>query len=155
MLERAVGQQIPRTNLGLGYECMLDIPVDTMAGASFQELFVRSPIKLRGFGLRSLVQSAPAAFIGAVERSLSAFSGEEGVCRKLEHLLGAGGRGEQWWRALLGSNSRTGEEYRAAWDLLQREAEQCSTYLGEELEDTLAKGRILLQSWSRGRAADS
>ena len=92
--------------------------MDTIAGASFQDLFVRSPIKLRGFGLRSLVRSARAAFIGAVKRSLSAFSGEDGVCRKLEHLLGVGGRGEQWWRALLGSNSRTGEEYSTAWDLL-------------------------------------
>ena len=39
------------------------------------------------------------------------------------------GPGEQCWRALLGSNTRTEEEYRAAWDLLQREAAQCSTYL--------------------------
>ena len=37
-------------------------------------------------------------------------------------------------------NTRTGEEYRAAWDLLQREAVQCSTYLGKELEGSLAKG---------------
>ena len=64
-----------------------------LAGSSFHELFVRSHIKLRGFGLRSLVQSAPAAFIGAVERSVSAFSGEEGVCRELDHVLGTGGLG--------------------------------------------------------------
>ena len=72
MLERAVGQQIARSHLGLGYEWLLDIPVDTMAGSCFQELFVRSLIKLRGFGLRSMVQSAPAAFIGVVERSSTA-----------------------------------------------------------------------------------
>ena len=68
-------------------------------------------------------------------------------------LLGAGGRGEQWRRALLGSNSRTGEEYRAAWDLLQREAEQCSTYLGEELEDTLVKGPDIAAELEEGQSS--
>ena len=43
--------------------------------------------------LTALVRSAPAAFIEATERSVSAFSGEEGVCRKLEHLMGPGARG--------------------------------------------------------------
>ena len=90
MLERVVGQQIPRINMGWGFECMLNIPVESMAELSFQELFIRSPIRLRGFGLRSLVQSIPAAFIGGVERSVSAFPGEGGICRKLEHLLGGG-----------------------------------------------------------------
>ena len=90
-----MGQRIPRSDERLGYECVLDIPVDSMHSLSFQELFIRTPIKLRGFGLRSLLQSVPAAFIGGVERSVSAFGGEEGVCRKLEHLLGGGGEGAQ------------------------------------------------------------
>ena len=132
MLERAAGQQIPRSDSGLGYECMLNVPVDTMAESSFQELFMRSPIKLRGFGLRSLVQSIPAAFIGGVERSLSAFPGERGVCRKLEHLLGDGVEGAQWWRHLMDSNSQTGREFKESWEFLQREARQCSDFLGKE-----------------------
>ena len=98
----------------------------------FQELFMRSPIKLRGFGLRSLVQSIPAAFIGGVERSLSAFPGEGGVCRKLEHLLGDGVDGAQWWRHLMDSNSQTGREFKESWEFLQREARQCSDFLGKE-----------------------
>ena len=55
MLERAVSQRI------LHSEWLLDNPVDTMAGSSFQELFVRSPIKLCSFGIGigSLVQSPP------------------------------------------------------------------------------------------------
>ena len=75
MLEKAAGQKIPRTNMGLGFECMLDIPVESMRNLSFQELFTRTPIKLRGFGLRSLVDSIPAAFVGGVERSVRAFPG--------------------------------------------------------------------------------
>ena len=142
MLEKAAGQQIPRTNQGLGYECVLNIPVDSMLGKSFQELFVRSPIKLRGFGLRSLVQSIPAAFIGGVERSVSAFQGEGGICRKLEHLLGDGVEGAQWWRHLMESNVRTGREFQETWEweFLQREARQCSEYLGKELEGVVAVG---------------
>ena len=137
MLEKAAGQQIPRTNQGLGYECILDIPVNSMANNSFQELFVRTPIKLRGFGLRSLVQTSPTAFIGGLERSLSAFGGEEGICRKLEHLLGGG---EQWWRHLLDSGTRTGEEFKESWTFLQQEAGQCADFIGIELDGTLAVG---------------
>ena len=140
MLERAAGQQIPRSDSGLGYECMLNVPVDTMAESSFQELFMRSPIKLRGFGLRSLVQSIPAAFIGGVERSLSAFPGERGVCRKLEHLLGDGVEGAQWWRHLMDSNSQTGREFKESWEFLQREARQCSDFLGKELSGIVEVG---------------
>ena len=107
---------------------------------SFQELFIRSPIKLRGFGLRSLVQSIPAAFIGGVERSVSAFPGEGGVCRKLEHLLGGGAEGAEWWRHLIGSNVRTGREYQETWRFLQEEARQCSEFLGKELDGVIAAG---------------
>ena len=49
-LERSAGQHIPRSEEGLGIECVLDIPVDNMAGRSFQDHFVRLPIRLRGFG---------------------------------------------------------------------------------------------------------
>ena len=41
------GQQIPWSNQGLGFECMLDLPVEPRANISFQELFVRAPIRLR------------------------------------------------------------------------------------------------------------
>ena len=140
MMERAVGQQIPRANHGLGFECMLDLLVDSMAGRSFQELHVRTPIRLRGFGLRSLLQSSPAAFIGAIERSVSAFSGEAGICRKLEHLLGGGQEGASWWRHLLESNTRTGREFGESWDCLRLEAEQCTAYLGKELAGALGTG---------------
>ena len=53
----------------------------------------------------------------------------------------------------MGSNTRTGEEYGAAWDLLQREAEQCSTYLGKELEGTLAKGPDIAGKLEEGQSS--
>ena len=82
----------------------------------------------------------PTAFIGGVERSLSAFGGEEGVCRKLEHLLGGGGEGTQWWRHLLDSDTHTGREFQECWNFLQQEARECSEYLGKELDGTIAVG---------------
>ena len=147
MLERVVGQQIPRTNMGWGFECMLNIPVESMAELSFQELFIRSPIRLRGFGLRSLVQSIPAAFIGGVERSVSAFPGEGGICRKLEHLLGGGVEGAQWWRHLQDSNHRTGREFRESCDFLElgegSSSRQVVTEQREELREAVLREALL------------
>ena len=122
-----------------------------MAGKSFQELFVRTPIKLRGFGLRSLVHTSPLAFIGGIERSVSAFGGEEGLCRRLEHLVEGDGGEAQWWRHLLDSNTRTGHESRECWDLLQREANECCNYLGRELEGTIAIGPAGVSRYPTGR----
>ena len=106
---------MPRRDEGLGTECVLDLPVDNLQGKSFQELFTRLPIKLRGFGLRSMVDTSPAAFIGGIEMALGGEEAEEG-----------------WWRDLLGEGSRTGNEYAASWSDLQREGEQMAAFLGQE-----------------------
>mgnify|MGYP001256481351 CR=1 FL=1 len=74
---------------------------------SFQELSTRLPIRLRGFGLRSFAETAPVAFIGGIEKALG---GDEAQ--------------QDWWRTLLESGTRTGDEYRACWEELQTEGEQ-------------------------------
>ena len=81
--------------------------------------------------MRSLIQSIKAAFVGGVERSVSTFAGEEGVCKKLEHLLGGGAKGSLWWQHLAESDARTGREFKEAWNFLKEEAEQCSQYIGK------------------------
>ena len=141
VLERASGQHVPRKEEEFGFECVLDIPVDSMAGHSFQDLLVRSPIKLRGFGLRSLADTAPVAFIGAAELALPSFSGEKGVCRQLENLVGHGSDvGDSWWKCLLKSNCQTAREFAQAWDIPHTEAVQCCNYLGCELTGALSRG---------------
>ena len=75
VLEQAVGQMIPRWEQGLGYECVLKPPIDNMTQLSFQELFIRTPIRQKGSGLRSMLTTCPAAFIGGVEKSLPMFFG--------------------------------------------------------------------------------
>ena len=127
VFERVVGQHMPWVEEGLGIECVLDMPVDSMVGCSFQELFTRLPIRIRGFGLRSLVDTAPAAFIGVVEMSLG---GEEAE--------------DRWWQFLLESGTQTGQEFGDSWQLLQREGEQCTTYLGKEFEGALAAGPAIM-----------
>ena len=100
---------------------------------------MRQPIKSGGFGLRSNVETSPAAFLGGVEQSLPHFTGEGGVCPQLGRVLGDWtGQDGTRWQPLLQSGCRTGRELAAAWETLQQEARQCSTYLDQELEGQLA-----------------
>ena len=133
VFERAVGQQVPREDKGLGIECVLNLPVDTMENKSFQEISVRLPIRLRGFGLRSFAETAAPAFIGGVEQALGGEEAEQG-----------------WWRTLLESGARTGREYDACWKKLQREGQQIATFIDKELEGTLAAGPAMVD----GRAGN-
>ena len=100
---------------------------------------LRQPVKGGGFGLRSNVETSPAAFIGGLEQSLPHFSGEGGVCPQLSGVLGDWtGQDARRWQHLLESGCRTGRELSISWETLQREAEQCSTFLGQDLEGHLA-----------------
>ena len=113
---------------------MLRVPgVDWVNGRSFQQLLVPQPIKLGGLGLRSLVETSSAAFIGGVEMTLPHFTGQEGICPQLEDVVGnVSGSGR--WTDFLSANSRTAREFSRAWVDIQTEAFQNSAYLGKELE---------------------
>ena len=137
VFERAVGQHVPRQEEGLGTECVLGVPVDTMEGCSFQETLVRLPIRLRGFGLRSFADTALTAFIGGVELAL----GEE----RVEGEVG-------WWRALMDTDSRTAREYSNCWDILLREGEQAATFLDVELTGALASGPAIVEQSRPGES---
>ena len=151
MLESATGLHIPRREEGLGVECVLQVPVWGMEAQSYQKWLARLPIRERGMGLRSLVDTSPAAFIGAVEMALPFLTGEEGLCPLLEPQIGDVRAAEEAsrWRTLISSGCRTGREFQDCFDLLHREAEDCCLYLGEELEgelsvtvEELGKGRV-------------
>ena len=135
LFERAVGQRVPRQEEGLGTECVLDVPVDTMLGNSFQETLVRLPIRLRGFGLRSLAETTHTAFIGGVELALG---GEQAD--------------RNWWRQLLDEDSRTAREYTTCWEILQREGEQSSVYLQKEFSGALATGPAIVEQSRSGES---
>jgi hypothetical protein len=140
LLEAATGLHIPRRDEGLGVECILSPPVTTMHDASYQEIIARLPVRRGGLGLRSILDTSAAGFVGSVEMSLPHLGGEEGVCRLLEGVLGDLHSREDGtrWAPLLASGTRTGVELAAAWRRLQEEAREATTFLGEELTGPLA-----------------
>ena len=141
MFEKAAGFHIPMMEEGKGVECVLNLPVNGLQGQSFQGLMARLPIKERGMGLRSMVDTIPAAFLGSAEMSLSFLTGEGGQCQILEPCLGdiRAMDTKTRWRVLLQSGNRTSREFQGCWALLQREGEQCAAYLGETLSSHLAE----------------
>ena len=49
---------------------VLNIPVEGRSNRSFQDWVVRQPVRLGGFGFRSLLDTVGPAFIGALEQAL-------------------------------------------------------------------------------------
>ena len=104
--ETACWQQVPQTVGPNDFRLQIQ-GCDSLSCKSFQNWLVRQPIKLAGFGLRSLVETSPAAFIGGVEMSVPHFSGEAGVCRQVEDLVGiVVGAGAVRWNNFLAAGSR-------------------------------------------------
>ena len=139
VLENLVGHHIPEESEELGWDFKIDVPVDFFREKTFQSLVGRLPIKLGGLGLRSQTAVAPVAYLGGLEQTIPFFVGEKGVCPALAHLVGddEAGEGERW-KKLVDSGCRTGREVARGWDKLQVEARQCSEFLGDELEGSLA-----------------
>ena len=76
MLQKAAGFSIPRVDEGRGLECCPNPPVARLRGRSYQELMVRTPVRLGGMGYRSLVETSLAAYIGGVEQALPHLRGK-------------------------------------------------------------------------------
>ena len=144
ILETATGLSIPSGATNSTWNCVLPIPVAGRSDCSFQRWVIRQPVRLGGFGFRSLVDTSGPAFIGALEQSIPFFCGENGICPQLAELLGGEecfgeeANGEQRWRVMLESGSREGEELRKVWDLLKLEEEQAAGWLGEEVQENLS-----------------
>ena len=100
---------------------------------------IRQPVKSGGFGLRSKLETSPAAFIGGLEQSLPHFTGDRGICPQLGGVRGDWtGQDERRWQQLLESGCRTGREVAVSWGKLQGEARQCCTFLGQNIDGQLA-----------------
>ena len=140
LLEAATGLHIPRREERLGVECVLAPPVRALQQSSYQEILARLPVRRGGLGLRSILDTSTAGFVGSAEMSLPHLGGDEGVCRQLEGILGDLHSREDStrWAPLLASGSRTGVELEAAWQGLKEEAMQAAAYLGEEIAAPLA-----------------
>ena len=140
-LEKMCGQHIPMTDEGLGVECVLDVTdIPELSGRSYQQWMKTQPVKLGGLGLRSLVETCPAAFIGGVEMAIPHLAGGGGVigiCPQLERVTGQVS-GEYRWNTFIDYNSKTACEYKWAWNSVKEEADNICNYLGIEIQGVLA-----------------
>ena len=121
VLEKLLGLAIPLQEDALrqpplGYDCPLDVPVDSLRGRSFQSLVTSQPVKMGGLGLRSNLETSLPAFIGGLELALPHLVGADGVCQALSDVIGDGSLPPtQCWQTLLESQCRTGQELARAW----------------------------------------
>ena len=103
-------------------------------------MLFRSPVKSGGLGIRNKERLSYAAYIGGVEQAVSSFTGPDGVCHQLENLIGNMEEigWQEKWKAMIDSGCRTGQEFRMAWETLQKEAIQCCEYLGMDISGPLS-----------------
>ena len=137
MLEAALGLTIPR---GEDSDMVVDCPVEGLRGQSYQEWLIRLPVKLYGWGLRSLKDCCGPAYIGALETALPFMAAGDMLCPQMENLWGGeecwgrGAEGEGRWRVALQSGSQEGRELERAWGSMVEEGRQAADWLGQELE---------------------
>ena len=127
-----LGVPLPMGQEDLDWNMVINVPVQSIQGRSFQNWVLRLPIRLGGVGLRSNVETSPAAFIGGLEQSLPHFTKGVGICPLLEDQIGTFENDSSRWTALMESGCRTGQEFLAAWTSMKTEAEQCSQFLGSD-----------------------
>ena len=145
VLEAAVGTHIPQGEEGRGWECVPRVPVGGREDRSFARWVVRMPVRLGGWGLRSVEETSRAAFVGAVEQAVPSFPGPDGICPQLSNCLGGeesfgqevGVEGR--WSVMLENGGRMGEEFQRCWGSMRLEAAEAARWLEEEeLEGPLA-----------------
>ena len=139
LMETAAGFHIPERDEGKGFECVLaspDLPAN-LRGRSTQSWMVRQPVRLRGLGLRSLLETRDVAFVGGVEMAVPRLTGEGGFCSVLERVLGTVD-GAARWRDFLASGTRTAAEFTMSWGCLRVEVGGLANMLGKNLTGPLA-----------------
>ena len=138
MVESATHLSIPMIDEGRGVEHCPGPEITRLRNKSYQSWMMRMPVRLGGMGLRSVVETRLAAFIGGIEQSVCHFVGEGGICPQLSQTLGDMSMPASRWEGMVRSNSRTGMEFAAAWQTLRQEAAESSQFLGKELDGLLA-----------------
>ena len=137
-LECATGLSLPRYNMGGGFECVLDLPINSLSDLSFQHHLTRLPLSKGGLGIRAVSSIAGPAFIGGLELSLPFFTGDLGIASGLEEIIGRPNEAAvARWAGLLRGGSRTGQEFGEAWTKIKVDAEQRCNFLEDDLGGTI------------------
>ena len=136
-LEATVGFDIPQGYRGQEGDVALDVPVAGLNGRSFQEWAVRLPVKMHGWGFRSLRATCIPAYIGTLETSIPRMKDISPI------MVNTWGGTESWgaeaptasrWSAVLESGCREGVELERAWEILTREARESADWLGTQVD---------------------
>ena len=140
LLESLVRVPIPRGGVQIHpRDCLLQVEsIGWLNNKTFQQVLIPQPVKLGGLGIRSLAETAPAAFIGGLEMSLPHFTGTGGICPNLVEVVGMV-EGASRWDTFLTMGSRTAKEFLESWSGLKSEAEQYAAYLEKELTEPLSQ----------------
>ena len=91
ILQQTVGFSIPRRGEGRGWDIVLQVPGRDQR--TYQELVVRQPIKTGGIGLRSLVETSPVAYLGALDTAIHSVCREDKISPLLQDVVG----GDESW----------------------------------------------------------
>ena len=83
VLEAATGFAIPRDD-NMKVRC----PVVGLDNKTYQEWLVRLPVKLYGWGLRSLKETCGPAYLGALETAIPYMAARGNICPQLEQTWG-------------------------------------------------------------------
>ena len=107
---------------------------------SYQEWLIRLPVRLYGWGIRSLEETCGPAYLGALESAAPFMAAGDQICSQLadswggEECWGEGAPILQRWRVLLHSSCREGEELRRTWTKLVRQASEAVNWLERDIE---------------------
>ena len=135
-LEETVGFDIPQGDRGQEGDVAITVPINGLSGMSFQSWAVRQPVKLHGWGFRSLRETCAPAYLGTLETSIPRMQIISPI------MVNTWGGAESWgtgatasrWSTVLSSGCREGDEMRRAWEILTSEAREAAGWLGAEVE---------------------
>ena len=140
MLEAAVGFEVPRGVAGDNVNC----PVGDLDRRSYQEWMVRLPIRLHGWGLRSLRETCGPAYLGALETAIPFMAARDKLCPLTEaawggeECWGEAAEANNRWRRVLESGCLEGRELHRWFEGLQSEARVGGEFLGEDPDPLLS-----------------
>ena len=136
-LEETVGFEIPRGDRGQEGDVALAVPVAGLSGKSFQNWAVRLPVKLHGWGFRSLKETCIPAYLGTLETSIPRIKDISPILVNIwggVESWGAGADVATRWSVLLNSGCREAKEMERAWEILTREAGEAAEWLGTQTD---------------------
>ena len=113
LLEETAVFNISRGNRGQEGDLVVNVPIHGLSGKSYQEWVIRLPVKLYGWGFRSLEQICGPAFLGTM---VTVIPRMKDICPLLESMWGGEecwGEGSETrgrWRVMLTSGCLEGEE---------------------------------------------